>query len=96
MSYKELGGTGLLVSEICLGTMTFGGRGFWTSIGKLAQSIADKILARDLGHDHLELTETSSDDPVAGFNPWAHLAQLPKHTTNPPIPKLQAALRSNT
>ncbi len=25
MRYKTLGGTGLLVSEICLGTMTFGG-----------------------------------------------------------------------
>src|ERR1700691_804588 len=48
MRYKKLGGTGLLVSEICLGTMTFGGRGFWTSIGKLDQSIADKILVRSM------------------------------------------------
>jgi aryl-alcohol dehydrogenase-like predicted oxidoreductase len=48
MHYKKLGGTGLLVSEICLGTMTFGGRGFWTSIGKLDQSIADKILVRSM------------------------------------------------
>jgi aryl-alcohol dehydrogenase-like predicted oxidoreductase len=48
MRYKKLGETGLLVSEICLGTMTFGGRGFWTSIGKLDQSIADKILVRSM------------------------------------------------
>jgi aryl-alcohol dehydrogenase-like predicted oxidoreductase len=48
MRYKQLGGTGLLVSEVCLGTMTFGGRGFWTSIGKLDQSIADKILVRSM------------------------------------------------
>lgn len=29
MKYKNLGNTGLLVSELCLGTMTFGGKGFW-------------------------------------------------------------------
>ena len=35
MKYKRLGRTGLYVSEICLGTMTYGGRGFWQVIGKL-------------------------------------------------------------
>jgi aryl-alcohol dehydrogenase-like predicted oxidoreductase len=48
MRYKTLGGTGLLVSEICLGTMTFGGGGFWTAIGALDQSVADRIVARAL------------------------------------------------
>jgi aryl-alcohol dehydrogenase-like predicted oxidoreductase len=48
MRYKPLGGTGLLVSEICLGTMTFGGGGFWTAIGQVNQSVADAILARAL------------------------------------------------
>ena len=48
MRYNKLGGTGLLVSEICLGTMTFGGRGFWTAIGTLDQSVADGIVARAL------------------------------------------------
>ncbi|AHF93646.1 aldo/keto reductase [Opitutaceae bacterium TAV5] len=48
MKYKPLGNTGLLVSEICLGTMTFGGRGFWTAIGTLDQSVADGIVARAL------------------------------------------------
>lgn len=37
MHYNTLGNTGILVSELCLGTMTFGGRGFWTSIGSLPQ-----------------------------------------------------------
>jgi aryl-alcohol dehydrogenase-like predicted oxidoreductase len=37
MKYNLLGNTGLKVSELCLGTMTFGGRGMWTSIGSLAQ-----------------------------------------------------------
>ena len=49
MRYKTLGGTGLLVSEICLGTMTFGGRGFWTNIGTLDQSVADDVVARAFG-----------------------------------------------
>ncbi|MCX5516047.1 aldo/keto reductase [Kaistia algarum] len=48
MRYNKLGGTGLLVSEITLGTMTFGGRGFWTAIGELDQSVADQIVARAL------------------------------------------------
>ena len=48
MRYKTLGGTGLLVSEICLGTMTFGGRGFWTNIGTLDQTIADRVVSRAL------------------------------------------------
>ena len=40
MRYKTLGSTGLLVSEICLGTMTFGGKGFWTVVGTLDQTPA--------------------------------------------------------
>ncbi len=48
MRYKQLGNTGTLVSEICLGTMTFGGRGFWTAIGTLDQSVADGIVRRAL------------------------------------------------
>ncbi|TXH33979.1 MAG: aldo/keto reductase [Rhodospirillaceae bacterium] len=48
MRYKKLGGSGLLVSEICLGTMTFGGGGFWDAIGNLDQSVADGIVARAL------------------------------------------------
>lgn len=38
MRYNQLGRTGLFVSELCLGTMTFGGAqdtGIWQHIGKL-------------------------------------------------------------
>ena len=36
MKYNQLGNTGLAVSELCLGTMTFGGQGdVWSQIGKL-------------------------------------------------------------
>ena len=37
MKYKLLGNTGVLVSELCLGTMTFGGKGYWQAIGQLPQ-----------------------------------------------------------
>ncbi|MGJ4854516.1 aldo/keto reductase [Labrys sp. KB_33_2] len=49
MRYKTLGGTGLHVSELCLGTMTFGGGNeFWNAIGQLDQTVADGIVARAL------------------------------------------------
>ncbi len=35
MNYKRLGRSGLYVSQLCLGTMTYGGKGFWEVIGKL-------------------------------------------------------------
>jgi aryl-alcohol dehydrogenase-like predicted oxidoreductase len=35
MRYRLLGRTGLFVSEICLGTMTYGGKGRWAPIGQL-------------------------------------------------------------
>lgn len=35
MRYRLLGRSGLFVSEICLGTMTYGGKGRWAPIGKL-------------------------------------------------------------
>jgi predicted aldo/keto reductase-like oxidoreductase len=45
MKYKMLGRTGLFVSEICLGTMTFGGRGeLWPIIGQLDQAAANSLL----------------------------------------------------
>jgi aryl-alcohol dehydrogenase-like predicted oxidoreductase len=46
MRYNKLGRTGLFVSEICLGTMTFGGSGgdMWGKIGQLGQDDADTLL----------------------------------------------------
>ncbi|MDD5175313.1 MAG: aldo/keto reductase [Sterolibacterium sp.] len=40
MRYRLLGRTGLYVSELCLGTMTFGGHGFWKVMGGLGQDAA--------------------------------------------------------
>ncbi len=44
MRYRKLGRTGLVVSEICLGTMTFGGDGFWKVIGALEQETSTKLV----------------------------------------------------
>jgi aryl-alcohol dehydrogenase-like predicted oxidoreductase len=44
MKYRKLGRSGLIVSEICLGTMTFGGEGFWRTIGALEQKPVDALI----------------------------------------------------
>jgi len=46
MQYKKLGNTGLLVSELCMGTMTFGGKGMWKPIGQVGQEDANKLISR--------------------------------------------------
>ena len=50
MRYNQLGRTGLFVSELCLGTMTFGGahEGFWRAIGDLQQGQVDEIVRASL------------------------------------------------
>ena len=44
MKQRLLGNTGLKVSELCLGTMTFGGRGMWTAIGTLPQEQVNELV----------------------------------------------------
>jgi aryl-alcohol dehydrogenase-like predicted oxidoreductase len=44
MQYKTLGDTGLLVSTLCFGTMTFSGVGFWKNIGSVDQKGADELV----------------------------------------------------
>lgn len=48
MRYRKLGRTGLYVSEICLGTMTFGGKGFWEVVGKLGSGEAEGLVGASL------------------------------------------------
>lgn len=48
MKYNLLGNTGLKVSELCLGTMTFGGKGIWTAIGTLPQDEVDALVRRSV------------------------------------------------
>ncbi len=44
MKYNLLGKTGVLVSELCLGAMTFGGRGMWQAIGQLTQDEVNQLV----------------------------------------------------
>jgi len=44
MKYNLLGNTGLLVSELCLGTMTFGGKGRFAHIGQLEQDAVNQLV----------------------------------------------------
>lgn len=51
MKFNQLGRTGLYVSEICLGTMTFGGNedaGIWKAIGSLPQAEVNAIMEKAL------------------------------------------------
>ncbi len=44
MRYRKLGRTGMIVSEICFGTMTFGGDGFWKVVGQQDQKTANELV----------------------------------------------------
>jgi aryl-alcohol dehydrogenase-like predicted oxidoreductase len=44
MKYNFLGNTGVLVSEICFGTMTFGGTGYWEAIGAIQQKEVNELM----------------------------------------------------
>jgi aryl-alcohol dehydrogenase-like predicted oxidoreductase len=48
VNYRMLGRTGLYVSELCFGAMTFGGEGFWKVVGSQGQAEADKLVSRSL------------------------------------------------
>ena len=48
MLYNTFGKTGLFISKLSLGTMTFGGKGFWEVIGRLGQDMATRLVDRSL------------------------------------------------
>jgi aryl-alcohol dehydrogenase-like predicted oxidoreductase len=72
MQYKTLGDTGLLVSRICLGTMTFAGDdpaapaengGIWKAIGNVDQAGADALIQTSIeaGVNFLDTADVYSD-----------------------------------
>ena len=63
MKYRRLGRTGLFVSELCFGAMTFGGRGFWSVVGKLGEEEADRLVFRalDEGVNFFDTADVYSD-----------------------------------
>ncbi|NVO20935.1 MAG: aldo/keto reductase [Bacteroidetes bacterium] len=63
MKYNLLGKTGVLVSELSLGTMTFGGKGYWKAIGELPQDDINDILktALDSGINFIDTANGYSE-----------------------------------
>ena len=63
MKYRPLGRTGVYVSELCLGTMTFGGKGFWEVIGKLGASEVEGLVghALDAGINFIDTADVYSE-----------------------------------
>jgi aryl-alcohol dehydrogenase-like predicted oxidoreductase len=63
MRYNKLGATGLFVSELCFGTMTFGGSGVFKAMGTVQQKEADTLLARafEAGINFIDTADTYSE-----------------------------------
>ena len=64
MRYSTFGRTGIFVSELCFGSMTFGGKdGIWEKIGKTAQQEADALigLALDAGINFFDTADVYSE-----------------------------------
>jgi aryl-alcohol dehydrogenase-like predicted oxidoreductase len=62
MKYRLLGRTGLYVSELCLGTMTFGDQGFWKVMGGLGQGAVNTLVkqAFDAGVNFIDTANVYS------------------------------------
>ena len=63
MRYRLLGRTGLYVSEICLGTMTYGGKGRWEVVGRLglAEAQAQIKAAFEAGVNFIDTANVYSE-----------------------------------
>ena len=63
MRMNRLGRTGLFVSELCLGTMTFGGEGMWKQIGGLNQGNAERLVGRavDAGVNFIDTADVYAE-----------------------------------
>src|SRR5579863_9369863 len=63
MRHNPLGRTGLFVSELCLGAMTFGGKGFWEAIGKLGGGEVESLVgtALDAGVNFIDTADVYSE-----------------------------------
>lgn len=63
MKYNKLGNTGILLSELCLGAMTFGGRGYWKAIGEVPQDGVNQLVktALDNGINFIDTANAYSE-----------------------------------
>lgn len=63
MKTRFLGNSGVRVSELCFGAMTFGGKGYWTGIGQVQQKEADELvnMAIDGGINFFDTADVYSE-----------------------------------
>ena len=63
MEYRQLGHSGLRVSALTLGTMTFGGRGHWTRVGATEVDTATRQvdMCLDAGVNLIDTADVYSD-----------------------------------
>jgi aryl-alcohol dehydrogenase-like predicted oxidoreductase len=63
MKMRFLGNSGVKVSEICFGAMTFGGKGYWKYIGELEQKDANELIkiALDGGVNFFDTADVYSE-----------------------------------
>ena len=63
MKMRYLGNSGVKVTEICFGAMTFGGKGYWKVIGALEQKDANELikLALDGGVNFFDTADVYSE-----------------------------------
>lgn len=63
MKTRFLGNTGVRVSELCFGAMTFGGKGYWANIGQVGQKEADDLvnIAIDGGINFFDTADVYSE-----------------------------------
>jgi len=69
MRYRMLGNTGFYVSEICLGTMTFGGKGFFKAVGQVDQKAATALISKALeaGVNFIDTADVYSEGMAESF-----------------------------
>ena len=69
MRYRAFGRTGLYISELTLGTMTFGGKGFWQTIGTLGAAEAERLIgtALDAGVNLIDTADVYSEGESESF-----------------------------
>ena len=62
MQYRQLGKSGLLVSELCLGAMSFGGQGYWKVVGGLDPAASKRLvdMALDAGVNFFDTADVYS------------------------------------
>ena len=63
MKMRYMGNTGIKVSELCFGAMTFGGKGYWKYVGELVQKDASELvsLALDGGINFFDSADVYSE-----------------------------------